>query len=57
MPMEVARADSRLAGLLATDSPEVAIAEARAALEAFELLQAHDTTDAAARCCAPSAFA
>ncbi len=48
MPLEVARVRLAIAGLLATDSPEVATAEARSALEAFELLQAQRQTGEAA---------
>ncbi len=48
MPLEVARVRLAMAGLLAMDRPEVARAEARAALEGFEMLQAQRHTDAAA---------
>jgi DNA-binding CsgD family transcriptional regulator len=48
MPMEVARSRFELATALATDRPEAAIAEARAALEAFDRLQAARHADAAA---------
>ena len=48
MPLEVARARFELAAALAPDRPEVAIAEARAALDAFERLQAARQADAAA---------
>jgi DNA-binding NarL/FixJ family response regulator len=48
MPMELARARLELANALTTDRPEVAIAEATAALEAFERLQAARDADAAA---------
>jgi DNA-binding NarL/FixJ family response regulator len=48
MPMEVARSRLELAHALAADEPEVAIAEARAALEVFERLQAARHADAAA---------
>jgi DNA-binding NarL/FixJ family response regulator len=40
LPMELARARLALANALVTERPEVAVAEARAALEAFERLQA-----------------
>jgi DNA-binding CsgD family transcriptional regulator len=48
MPMELARARLELANALAPDRPEIAIAEARAALEAFEGLHAARHADAAA---------
>jgi DNA-binding NarL/FixJ family response regulator len=48
MPMELARSRLELANALLTDRPEVAMAEARAALEAFERLQAARDVDAAA---------
>jgi DNA-binding NarL/FixJ family response regulator len=48
MPMEVARSRLELANALVTDRPEVALAEARAALDAFERLQAARHVDAAA---------
>jgi DNA-binding CsgD family transcriptional regulator len=48
MPMEAARARLALARALATDRPEVARAEARAALDAFTGLQAARDADAAA---------
>jgi DNA-binding NarL/FixJ family response regulator len=48
MPMEVARSRLELANALLTDRPEVAMAEARAALDAFEQLQAARDADAAA---------
>jgi DNA-binding NarL/FixJ family response regulator len=48
MPMELARARLELADALRTDQPEVALAEARAALEAFERLEAARQVDAAA---------
>jgi len=48
MPMELARARLELAHALRTDQPEVALAEARAALEAFERLEAARQADAAA---------
>lgn len=47
MPMELAHARLALANALRTDRPEVALAEARAALEAFERLQAARDVDAA----------
>jgi DNA-binding CsgD family transcriptional regulator len=47
-PMEVARCRLELAGALLNDRPEVALAEARAAFEAFEQLQAARDVDAAA---------
>jgi DNA-binding CsgD family transcriptional regulator len=48
MPMELAHARFELARALAGDRPEVAIAEARAALDGFERLQAARHADAAA---------
>ncbi len=48
LPMELARARLELANALLTDRPEVAMAEARAALEAFERLRAARDADAAA---------
>ena len=48
LPMEMARSRLDLARALVADSPEVAISEARAALEAFERLQAARDVDAAA---------
>jgi DNA-binding NarL/FixJ family response regulator len=48
MPMELARARLELAHALKTDQPDVALAEARAALDAFERLQAARQVDAAA---------
>ncbi len=48
MPMEMARSRFELATALAADRPEAAIAEARAALEAFERLEAARHADAAA---------
>lgn len=48
MPMEAARARLALARALATERPEVARAEARAALDAFGTLQAGRDADAAA---------
>ncbi|MCU1428127.1 MAG: LuxR family transcriptional regulator [Actinomycetia bacterium] len=48
MPVEVAHSRLELASALITDRPEVAIAEARAALEAFDTLQAARHVDAAA---------
>jgi len=48
MPMELARSRLVLADALLSDRPEVAMAEARAALEAFERLQAARDADAAA---------
>ena len=47
-PMEVARCRLELAGALLNDRPEVALAEARAAFDAFEQLQAARDVDAAA---------
>lgn len=48
MPMELARTRLTLANALVGDRPEVAQAEAQAALEAFEQLQAARDADAAA---------
>jgi DNA-binding NarL/FixJ family response regulator len=48
LPMELAGARLALAGALAGDRPEVAMAEARAALDGFERLQAARHADAAA---------
>jgi DNA-binding CsgD family transcriptional regulator len=48
MPIEVAHARLELANALLTDRPEVAMAEARAALEAYERLHAARDVDAAA---------
>jgi DNA-binding NarL/FixJ family response regulator len=48
MPLEAARSRFELAAALAADRPEVAIAEARAALDAFDRLQAARQADAAA---------
>ena len=48
MPVEVARSRLELATVLLTERPEVAMAEARAALDAFEQLQAARDADAAA---------
>jgi DNA-binding CsgD family transcriptional regulator len=48
MPMELAHSRLELATALVDDRPEVAIAEARAALEAFERLRAARQVDAAA---------
>jgi DNA-binding NarL/FixJ family response regulator len=47
MPMEVAHSRLALANALVTDRPEVAMAEARAALEVFDRLQAARHADAA----------
>jgi ATP/maltotriose-dependent transcriptional regulator MalT len=47
LPMELARAHLELARTLAEEVPEVAVAEARAALAAFERLQAASHADAA----------
>ncbi len=47
LPMEVARSRLQLASALVADRPEVAMAEARAALEAFERLQSARDADAA----------
>lgn len=49
MPMEVAHSRLELANALLTERPEVAMSEARAALEAFDRLQAARHADAAAR--------
>jgi len=46
--MELARARLALANALVTERPQLAMAEARAALEAFERLQAARDADAAA---------
>jgi DNA-binding NarL/FixJ family response regulator len=48
MPMELARSRLELATALATDRPEVALAEARRALDGFERLQAARDADEAA---------
>jgi DNA-binding CsgD family transcriptional regulator/Tfp pilus assembly protein PilF len=48
LPMELARTRLELARALAGRAPEVAVAEAKAALEAFERLQAARHADAAA---------
>jgi DNA-binding CsgD family transcriptional regulator len=48
MPMELARARLELAGALVDESPDVAVAEAKAAFEAFEKLNAARHVDAAA---------
>jgi DNA-binding CsgD family transcriptional regulator len=48
LPMELARAQLALAAALATERPEVALAEARAALAGFERLRAARHVDAAA---------
>ena len=48
LPMELARTRMALARMLVSDQPEVAMAEARSALEAFERLQAARDADAAA---------
>jgi DNA-binding NarL/FixJ family response regulator len=48
MPMEVARCRLELAAALATEQPEIAVTEARAALDTFEQLDAPRYTDAAA---------
>ena len=48
VPMELAHTRLALARALVSDRPEVAMAEARAALEAFERLQAARDVDAAA---------
>ena len=48
MPMELARSRMELANALVTEDPEVALAEARSALAAFERLQAARDADAAA---------
>jgi DNA-binding NarL/FixJ family response regulator len=47
MPIEVAHSRLALAGALLTERPEVAMAEARAALEVFDRLQAARHADAA----------
>jgi DNA-binding CsgD family transcriptional regulator len=47
LPMEVARSRLELANALAAERPDVAVAEARAALDAFERLQAARHVDAA----------
>jgi DNA-binding CsgD family transcriptional regulator len=46
-PMELARCRLALAGALAADRPEVAVAEARAAVDAFDQLRAARDADAA----------
>jgi DNA-binding NarL/FixJ family response regulator len=48
MPMEVAHSRLELANALVTERPEVAMAEARAALDVFDRLQAARHADAAA---------
>jgi len=48
MPVEVARSRLELAQAIVADRPEVAIAEARAALDAFDRLEAARDVDAAA---------
>jgi DNA-binding CsgD family transcriptional regulator len=48
MPMELARARVALAQALLTERPDVAVAEARAALDEFERLEAARDADAAA---------
>jgi DNA-binding NarL/FixJ family response regulator len=48
MPVELARSRMELATVLLTERPEVAMAEARAALDAFERLHAARDADAAA---------
>lgn len=48
MPIELARARLELARTIADEQPEVAIAEAKAALDAFELRAAAHDADAAA---------
>lgn len=48
LPMELARSRLDLAAALATDQPQVALVEARAALAEFERLQAARDADAAA---------
>lgn len=48
MPMQLARARLELAHALTEDRPEVAVAEAKAALEAFERLEAARHVDVAA---------
>ena len=47
MPVELARSRLELANALVSDHPEVAIAEARAALDSFERLEAARDVDAA----------
>ena len=47
MPMEVGRCQLELAALLASDRPDAAVAEARAALEVFERIDAPRYVDAA----------
>jgi DNA-binding NarL/FixJ family response regulator len=47
LPMELARSRLDLAGVLITEAPQVALAEARAALATFERLQASRDVDAA----------
>jgi DNA-binding NarL/FixJ family response regulator len=47
MPIEVAHSRLELANALVTERPEVAMAEARAALEVFDRLQAARHADAA----------
>src|SRR5439155_25515653 len=47
MPMEVAHSRLALASAIAAERPEVALSEARAALDAFERLQAARDADAA----------
>src|SRR5207249_3795062 len=48
MPMELARSRLELATALSNEQPEVAMAEARTAMEAFERMQAARDVDAAA---------
>jgi DNA-binding NarL/FixJ family response regulator len=48
MPVELARARLELARAATSEQPEVAVAEAKAALEAFELSEAARDADAAA---------
>lgn len=48
MPMELARARLELASALTSDDPEVALAEAKEALDAFQRLQAARHADSAA---------
>lgn len=48
MPVEIARSRLELARAAASDNPEVAVAEAKTALEAFERLEAARDADAAA---------
>jgi DNA-binding NarL/FixJ family response regulator len=48
MPLEAARARLELARAVAAEQPEVALAEAKAALEAFELREARRDADIAA---------